>query len=767
MIDMGRSRRNRAVVCFWLVIASLLASRLSRAQLLEPTGEDVPITIDADSVIYEEPTNTVIARGNVRIQYGETVLEAREVRLNRNTNEATATGNVSLADPEGTLFADNLRVDFDDETGVLVDAILHARRLQYSLWGKRIEKGVGQRYHIEHGRFTTCHCDEGPPSWSIAAENLDVTVGGYGVAQGASFRILGVPVLWVPKIWFPVRRERQSGLLFPRLGVSNRRGFQIVQPFFWAISKSQDATIGFDLETSARVGLLGEYRYTLSPTLYGKINAGYFNEAIRGRATESARGPIDDPSVPENRWGVFSEHTQWLGSVEMYADLQLVGDDLFLREINALTFSHREDVALRTRPFTESRVGGLQRWNRLVLQGEAVVHQDLVDRDSLVLQRVPEFRISGQKRLGLGLMAQLAGSATNFQRERGIDGFRGDLQPGLQLRLPLGRSVFGSLRATYHETVYQLTNDEMTGGFRGDDPAGETIRLPSSETREIFELGVELSSGASRVFEFPYFGVQRLKHTIEPRLEYLYIPQVSQEDVMVFDGLDRLDERNLFTYGFVTRLLARDRPAEDGPGEVYELTRLSISQSYDVGRRIPSATGGEADHFSDIDLGLRINPSRRTRVLARSSYDYESGNISVASVGLHLTDLFDSPAGEGPARRLLNRTRLGLTYRFVANDPLRSSLESLMQAEEGGLESEGIQQVDSSIELGLTERLGLLYASRYNIRDDQFLENHFGIRLVSACDCWSIVAGVTDKSNPNEIELRLQVTLVGLGSGGI
>ncbi len=40
------------------------------------------------------------------------------------------------------------------------------------------------------------------------------------------------------------------------------------------------------------------------------------------------------------------------------------------------------------------------------------------------------------------------------------------------------------------------------------------------------------------------------------------------------------------------------------------------------------------------------------------------------------------------------------------------------------------------------------------------------VRLTSACDCWSLDLGVTDKSNPNEIEVRAQLTLVGLGSAG-
>jgi LPS-assembly protein len=75
--------------------------------------------------------------------------------------------------------------------------------------------------------------------------------------EGGKFQILDWPVLWMPRAAFPVFRERQSGFLIPRVGFSNRRGFQLLQPFYWDISKNQDATLSADIETAQRLGLLG------------------------------------------------------------------------------------------------------------------------------------------------------------------------------------------------------------------------------------------------------------------------------------------------------------------------------------------------------------------------------------------------------------------------------------------------------------------------------------------------------------------------------
>ena len=126
-------------------------------------------------------------------------------------------------------------------------------------------------------------------------------------------------------------------------GFSNRRGFQILQPYYWAINKNQDATISLDVETSARIGILGEYRYAFSETSQGAFQAGYFNEAIRGE-TEGVRVPPGiDPDAPENRWGLIGHHLQGLGPARGYVDLLLVGDNLFLREMNTFANTERQD----------------------------------------------------------------------------------------------------------------------------------------------------------------------------------------------------------------------------------------------------------------------------------------------------------------------------------------------------------------------------------------------------------------------------------------
>lgn len=775
------------ICCAALLLAVAGAGAPMAAQ--EPAIGD-EITIDAQSLDYDQKGDILSATGDVLIRRGETTLQADSVEFNRRTSEARAIGDAVLISPEAQINADAMFLDINNETGELQGAQINADRLGYSLSGDRIEKGLGQRFRIENGRFTTCNCEEGKPDWSIAGNTLDVTVDGYGTLEGGTFDILDVPVLWLPRAAFPVFRERQSGLLFPRVGISNRRGFQMLQPAYWAIDKNQDLTVSGDIETSLRVGVIPEYRYAFSEATQGQFEFGYFNEFFRGKTSDVVVPPGANPNTPENRWGIIGHHSQGIPQIDGlsgFADVLAVGDDLYLREMNTFALDEQQGVALRTTPFTTSQAGLLQDWSRAQLITGAVYYQDLVgptvdspnpnptpgidcmtdpknpgcitqsEDEGLVIQRLPEVRLISQKQLGWGVLGDFTGSFTNFQRSVGIAGVRGDFKPEVELRLPLGRSFFGSIRGAFRETAYGLSENQMAGGFTGQNLVdGPFIDLPTGSSREIFELHSGVSTQFERVFDFPYFGLDKLKHTVEPELDYLFVPDVTQSDLPVWDGIDRINERNLITYGFATRLLGREAAtSERDRGQVFELMRLAIQQSYDPSREIPPTSqlnpttgqptnpGQPGDHLSDIDLSLRVNPGPVTAIRAYTTYDTSQNNISSATIGLRLTEPFRAldPSGR---RRLFTRANFAVEYRFITDSIL--------------------QLLDSSIALPVTDRIALLYTMRYDIDANTFLENYAGVRLLSSCNCWALNVGFTDTRNPNEVQLQAQFTLAGLGA---
>src|SRR5688572_14839834 len=92
------------------------------------------------------------------------------------------------------------------------------------------------------------------------------------IARNTIFRVKDVPVFWLPWFYYPIEQDsRSTGFLMPSYGSSTFRGQAISNAFFWAISRSQDATFFHDWFTRAGQGAGIEYRYVTSPQSSGTV----------------------------------------------------------------------------------------------------------------------------------------------------------------------------------------------------------------------------------------------------------------------------------------------------------------------------------------------------------------------------------------------------------------------------------------------------------------------------------------------------------------
>ena len=88
----------------------------------------------------------------------------------------------------------------------------------------------------------------------------------------------GVPLFYLPWFYYPIQSEdRATGFLMPSYGASTFRGQAISNAFFWAISRSQDATFMYDWFTRAGQGGGVEYRYVLDPRSSGTFRSYVFD----------------------------------------------------------------------------------------------------------------------------------------------------------------------------------------------------------------------------------------------------------------------------------------------------------------------------------------------------------------------------------------------------------------------------------------------------------------------------------------------------------
>ncbi len=801
------------VACAWAA-PSLAAPILPGLSSIKENGNG-EVTIDAEHIEYDQRANVITATGAVKITRGDMVLTADKVKVNRATQVADCTGNVVVVDPQGTLTADVLTLDLLQETGSMDEGSVYLNANHYRLTGAHFEKHVGQSYAITDGKFTTCVCHDGePPSWSIRGQHVTLDLNGYGRVNRGTLDVRNVPVFYIPYGVFPIQRERQSGFLFPRFGYSNRRGFQTELPFYLDINKSQDATISVDVETAARIGVLGEYRYAFSPLTLGEFSGTYFNEQIRGASSSDVvNRNIANPNIPINRWSVGLTHDQWLPyGFKGFADVLRVSDDLFLREINVFTFNPGVDVAIRTRRFERSRVGIEKLFDDGLVIASATWYQDFINPDKYVFQAPPRIEAQTQTRLfDDHVLAHFAGEAVNYQRDSGYDGNRFDLHPELEVPWHVGTYGYGSVSGGFRETAYHLDNTSVPTQVNtnpadpGSQPPSILPALDKNANRELFYMHGEAGTSLSRVYPFEHFGFTRLKHTIEPSLEYLYVPQSSQRQAAlpIFDAVDRVNQRSVLTYGITSRLIGRtigtavvadeaakhphtpsvfggvganaDRraldpdteegsvatgleavPSAPASGPIRELARFSIFQSYDFLNKsgdfideVNPVTGqvepGKESHASDLSMHLRLTPYPYVSLDGRTDYSVTGGGAKSASVSLFLTDP-RNPADDFSLQALRGRTRIGIGYRFVSN--------------------QAVEEVNGSMFVRILKQLYGAYESRFDAQSGRFLEHRYGLRFVSSQECWVVDLGVSDRVNPQETEVRLLISLVGLAQFG-
>jgi LPS-assembly protein len=231
-----------------------------------------------------------------------------------------------------------------------------------------------------------------------------------------------------------------------------------------------------------------------------------------------------------------------------------------------------------------------------------LVYDDLTkESNDETLQKLPQinFYAHPQSLLKTPLFYDLASSYTNFWRETGVEAHRGDVFPRISYPTRLFNVLKLGSDLGVRETVYRNDNDQ-TGTFE------------RWKSRLTYETDVRMSTEFYRVYDAETFSkisrlykVAKWMHTIEPMVSYTYIPRVNQDDLPVFDEVDRVPYTNQITYGITQRLVGR--PEKEGVSSgPFEYGKLMIFQNYSLGDPFTDSSG-EKRSFSNIQGELWWN----------------------------------------------------------------------------------------------------------------------------------------------------------------
>jgi LPS-assembly protein len=771
-------------------------------QKLQASGQ-APFNINARDIKYDQDNNRVIGDGGIVINYSSLVIEATQGVVDLASNEAEVSGDVRMSDLGSSIVGDAARFDLDLGTGIIKNADLDFADGGYQINAKTAERRTGDSYSLTDATFTTCTCPEGDETcpWRISASKAEITRNGYGQANNAFFEIRNFPVLYLPYLIFPAKTERQTGFLNPSFGQSNQNGFQLVLPFFWDISPSTDMTISPLVQTNVRYGVEGEFRSILSKNSAIETGGVYLNESWRdGKDLGTNTSGINDPDIKENRFGgyLFQNWNSTIGEsavpVQLISDGHYTSDSLVLRE-----YDGDSNIGEYNSRFLVSTMNfRVPMSQSLVLDVIGEYNQSLVSNQDVVFQRAPEAILSstnffdpfGDNFFGLKVNSLTQGSTVNFVRDEGYNGSRQELYQNFRMPFHIKNFVDSQLEVGARGNIYAIdslsnsSDDQQTDCDDDDDDC-----LKRNSTRFVPDIKLKVGSALEKVYEVdsdswiknvlelgPSYrteGLTKIKHTVEPGLRYRYIPSVNQNENPLFDSTDRMVQRNVATYSLTQRIFGRFEPRnkylygiEEAAPDVEALGSLRESEQLDR-----SFAGGLRDPNEDNVQRLRVGNIRELltfKILqsfdineARNDEDPENDEFSDVAADLILY----------PNDYLYFRTRAD--YSTNTADFSDYTVESGLEDKRGDrlrgrfrFVSEQITQFESNLELVITDWVKLGFYGRYDMKENEFIDNRMGFRYISDCKCWMADLTYSEQINPDRNNVYLTFTLNGLGEFG-
>jgi len=696
-----------------LLMACLPEVAHAAAVDLKITKEEGPVDIEADQLAYEQDTQLYQAHGNVEVTRGDFSLKADHAQLNAATKDLMAWGNVLLREGEDVLECERLEVNVDTRLGRVYQAKLFLKDQNFHVTGREAEKLGESRYRVQDGSFTTC--DARRPPWKFTVKELDVTLAGKGIAKGPVFYIEDIPVLYLPAAFFPVRQERQTGILLPEVGYSSRHGPEVKTAFFWAMTKDMDATLYLDRwgDRGFKEGL--EYRYAFKKETWGQANF-YF---------------IEDQVTHDNRYAFFLKHQQKLPyDFYLKGDINHVSNRFYPRDFDEDLPEGAKIDSRSLRQLRSDFFGG-KNWDKFSFLATGMVFNDLTrESNDETVQKLPQlsFYAHPQSFFKTPLFYDLASSYTHFWRERGIEAQRGDLSPRISYPMRLFNVLKLESDIGLRETFYRTLNDRSE-------------QLQGSKSRETLEAATEVSTEFYRVYEGEtlskisnLFGVAKWMHTVEPTIGYLYRPRVDQNDLPQLDEVDRIPFTSQITYGITQRLVGKPRKEtiDSGP---YEYGKLKISQSYSLGDPFEKDTKGKERYFSNIRAELWWNFSPYMTARGDAELNPYRGDLDRLDALLRMKDK--------------RNDAVQVQYRYTQGN---------------------IHQVNLHSRLKTISPLYVYGALYYNVLEKMRVENIYGAEYEA--QCWTLGLTVEDKNRSpdgtqrKEVTYRVYFNLLSLGSVG-
>ncbi|HAG62076.1 MAG: hypothetical protein CMF55_02805 [Legionellales bacterium] len=740
---------------------------LQKAVTLKPIDAS-PTSITAKGATQYRHDGRVDIEDHVVVTQPGRIVEADKAQVYRNVQTGKIErikliGHVKIMEHDAIVTGTYAIMDYTVNTLQVEHGVFH--QVQPSAEAKNLW-GTAQHFTQENNNISTLShavlsmCPPSDPFWKISANKMTLNQEeGHGSAYNALLHIKKIPVFYWPYFSFNLTDQRKSGFLTPSVGYSNFNGMAVGAPYYFNLAPNYDDLFVPEWLSEHGLMLKNTFRY-LTRSSDGTVYISflpYDNAFGQFKADSIASYPsqteyIDALDDMSNTRGFVSWHqsTQLDQRWKSTVTVNYASDPYYFNDFET------KDGSTWARQL-------LNEWNlqyssehwmaNLLFQGYQTMHL-ISDTNSDVTnqyRRLPELDFIGQKdQVWHNATVSMDGQMVNFVYSSDYEPYTYEQPTGLRVHLAPSVSYPWDFVSGYIKPTLTIDSTVYSSNLSTDNPEEERPYFSQSRTLPI----IDIDSGLYFNQNFQ-LGDRDYTQTLEPRLFYLYVPHMDQDQYPVYDtallplsfndlfstnaytGYDRLQNANQLSLSVSSRLLDTKTAAEKIR---FQLGIINYFEPQEV--CLGDSCSGLYDDISPLIGSTRFYPKKHWSTTVSAAWDVVDGYMNNASVVTRFNRN--------------NRSVIDIGYDYIHANTATNSSDS----------DTNLIQVGSA--WPVNDRWSLLGYWYYNIASDQ-LESYFAGAQYSTC-CWAtrITANRYFNYSTNDYSTGyyIELLLKGLGSAG-
>ncbi|MDH6634027.1 LPS assembly protein LptD [Lelliottia amnigena] len=682
--------------------------------LVQGDTNSLPVTINADHAGGNYPDNATFT-GNVDINQGNSRLRADEVQLHQKQPEGAAEP-VRTVDALGNVHYDDNQVILKGPKGWanLNTKDTNVWEGDYQMVGRQgrgkadlmKQRGENRYTILENGSFTSCL--PGSDTWSVVGSEV-IHDREEQVAEiwNARFKLGPVPVFYSPYLQLPVGDKRRSGFLIPNAKYSTTNYFEFYLPYYWNIAPNMDATITpHYIHKRGNIMWENEFRY-LTKAGTGLMELDYlpsdkvFNDE---HPTEGDR----------HRWLYYWQHAGVMDQVWRFnVDYTKVSDPYYFNDFDSKYGSSTDGYA--TQKFSVGYAN--QNFNATVSTKQFQVFSN---QTRSTYGAEPQLDVNWTQNDVGPFDTRVYAQAVHFVNTNSDmpEATRVHLEPTINLPLSndwASLNTEAKLMATHYQQK-NLDNYNTSNNADLAESVNRTLPQFKMDGKLIFERDMNLASGYTQ--------------TLEPRMQYLYVPYRDQSKIQNYDSsFLQSDYSGLFrdrTYGGLDRIASANQVTTGVTTRVYddaavERFNVSVGQIYYF---TEARTGDDNINWEkDNKTGALVwagdtywRMTDRWGLRGGLQYDTRLDNVATSSTSVEY-------------RRDEDRM-VQLTYRYASPEYIQATLPNYATAEQY---KNGISQVGGAASWPIADRWSIVGAYYFDTNTSKPADQMVGLQYNSCC----------------------------------